>query len=102
MPRDRLAQVREGRWNGHVARLPVIVAHMVRGRAVDRLRRLQSSTEPEAEFGRVMLETSHHWMAPDGLMEDKRRGIAAPQWSRHELKDVTATVDDVAVSVAHI
>jgi RNA polymerase sigma-70 factor (ECF subfamily) len=66
-----LVSIREGRWNGHIARLPVIVAHLVRCRAVDRRRQSQRGAQRESDFGREVLEASRSWMAPDVSMEER-------------------------------
>jgi RNA polymerase sigma-70 factor (ECF subfamily) len=66
-----LVGIREGRWNGRVAPLPVIIGHIVRCRAVDALRRRQCTAEREAEFRREVCETSHAWMAPDAVAEER-------------------------------
>ena len=66
-----LVCIREGRWNPHVAPLPMIVAHLVRCRAVDALRQRQHTAEREAEFGREVREMCHVWMAPDITTEER-------------------------------
>jgi len=66
-----LTSIREGTWNGRVAPLPVIVAHMVRCRTVDRLRRRGCAAERDGEYTRELLEASHSWMSPDAALEEQ-------------------------------
>jgi RNA polymerase sigma-70 factor (ECF subfamily) len=66
-----LVSIREGQWNGDEAPLPKIVGRIVRCRAVDALRHRQRTAAREADFSREVNETSHAWMAPDAVAEER-------------------------------
>ena len=77
-----LASIRDGTWNGHAAKLSVIVGHIVRCQAVDRLRRRQCSFERDAEYARDVVETMHAWMSPEAAMHE--RELEAARWEMLE------------------
>lgn len=60
-----LMKMRAGEWTADRASLSGLVRRMVRGRAVDSVRRQRRREERETEHGRVVSESPHAWMSPE-------------------------------------